>query len=114
MAEWCIWWLQQHGGQQQRGQLFGALVVVRVVVAVLTSAIGSGPEVAERCFGDLVRVGQQRSRRVILPSSNGPFSPLHAWFRTLGGFVLACVTRCARKCANAVEVLPLRRARYRS
>ena len=50
MAEWWIWWLQQHGGQQQRGQLFGVLVVVRdrVVVAVLTSAIGSGPEVAER------------------------------------------------------------------
>ena len=41
-------WLQQHGGQQQRGQLFGVLVVIRVVVAVLTSAIGSGPEVAER------------------------------------------------------------------
>ena len=46
--EWCIWWLQQHGGQQQRGQLYLVLVVARVVAAVLTSAIGSGSEVAER------------------------------------------------------------------
>ena len=23
--EWCIWWLQQHGSQQQGGQLFGVL-----------------------------------------------------------------------------------------
>ena len=111
MAEWWIWWLQQHGGQQQRGQLLRVLVVVRVVVAVLTNAIGNGPKVAKRCFGDLVRVGQQRSQRVILPSSSGPFSPLHAWFRTLGGFVLVCVTRCARTCANEVAALPLRRTR---
>ena len=33
--EWCMWWLQQHGGQQQHGQLFGVIVVVRVVAAVL-------------------------------------------------------------------------------
>ena len=26
--EWCMWWLQQQCGQQQRGQLFGVLVVV--------------------------------------------------------------------------------------
>ena len=46
--EWCKWWLQQHGGQQQRGQLFGVLVVVHVVAAVLVRAIGRGSEAAER------------------------------------------------------------------
>ena len=70
-----IWWLQQHGGQQQRGQLFGVLVVVRVVAAVLVRAIGCGSEAAERSFGGLVRVGQLCSRRVIFPSSSGPLSP---------------------------------------
>ena len=67
-----VWWLQQHGGQQQRGQLFVVLVVVRVVAAVLVRAIGRGSEAAERSFCGLVRVGQQCSRRVILPSSSGP------------------------------------------
>ena len=47
-VEWWMWWVLQQSGQQQCGQLFRVLVVVRVVVAVLTSAIGSGPEVAER------------------------------------------------------------------
>ena len=46
--EWCKWWLQQHGGQQQRGQLFVVLVVVRVVAAVLVRAVGRGSEAAER------------------------------------------------------------------
>ena len=43
--EWWMWWLQQHGGQQQLGQLFGVLVVVYVVAAVLVRArgrLGSG------------------------------------------------------------------------
>ena len=70
--EWCKWWLQQHGGQQQRGQLFVVLVVVRVVAAVLVRAIGEGSEVAERSFCGLVRVSQQCSRRVMLPSSSAP------------------------------------------
>ena len=56
--EWCIWWLQQHGGQQQRGQLFSVLVVVHVVTAVLVRAIGRGSEVAERPICDLVHVGR--------------------------------------------------------
>ena len=46
--EWCKWWLQQHGGQQQHGQLFGVLVVVRVAAAVLERAIGRASEAAER------------------------------------------------------------------
>ena len=46
--EWWIWWLQQQCGQQQLGQLFSVLTLVRVVVAVLASAIGVGTEVAER------------------------------------------------------------------
>ena len=63
--EWCIWWLQQHDGQQQRGQLFDVLWLVRVAVAVLASAIGRGSKVAERSNCGLVHVGQQCSQRVI-------------------------------------------------
>ena len=48
--EWWMWWLQQHGGQQQCGELFGMLVVVRVSAAVLANALGRGMEVAERYF----------------------------------------------------------------
>ena len=46
--EWCNWWLQQQCGQQQRGQLFSVIVMVRVVAAVLVRAIGCGSEAAER------------------------------------------------------------------
>ena len=70
-----MWWQQQQCGQQQHGQLFGVLVVVRVVAAVLVRAIGEGSEAAEWSFCGLVRVGQQCSQRVILPSSSGPFMP---------------------------------------
>ena len=105
--EWCIWWLQQHGGQQQRGQLFGVLWLVRVVVAVLASAIGRGSEVAERSFSALVHIGQQCSRRMILPSSSGPFSPPPPWFRTLDVCQLAFATRYARTYARAVAAWPL-------
>ena len=108
--EWCMWWLQQHGGQQQHGQLFGVVVVVRVVAAVLVRAIGEGSEVAERSFCGLVRVGQQCSRRVILPSSSGPFLPPPPWFRTFDGCQLACAPRCARmsmsKVRTAVRFFP--------
>ena len=100
--EWCIWWLQQHGGQQQRGQLFSVLVVVHVVTAVLVRAIGRGSEAAERSFCGLVRVGQLCSRRVILPSSSWPFLPPPPWFRTFGGCQLACAPRCIRACAREV------------
>ena len=109
--EWCMWWLQQHGGQQQHGQLFGVVVVVRVVAAVLVRAIGEGSEVAERSFCSLVRVGQQCSRRVILPSSSGPFLPPPPWFRTFSGCQLACTPRCARTCARDVAAWPLWRSR---
>ena len=105
--EWCMWWLQQQCGQQQRGQLFRVLVVVRMVVVVLTSAVGLGLEVAQRSFCGLVSVGQPCSRRAILPSSNGSCGSLHPWFRTLDGSILACVTRCARTYAIAVAAWPL-------
>ena len=62
--EWCMWWLQQHGGQQQHGQLFGVLVVVRMVAAVLVRATGEGSEVAERSFCGPVRVGHSCARGV--------------------------------------------------
>ena len=74
--EWCIWWLQQHGGQQQLGQLFGVLVVVYVVAAVLVRAIGEDSEAAKRSFGGLVRVGRPCLWRVILPPSNGSCASL--------------------------------------
>ena len=86
--EWWMWWLQQQCGQQQRGQLFGVVVVVRVIVAVLASVIGRGPEVAERVLYDLVRVGRQCLQRVILTPFNGSFAPLLPWFCTLGGFIV--------------------------
>ena len=100
--EWCKWWMQQQCGQQQRGQLFGVLLMVCVVAAVLERAIGQVSEAAERSLCGLVRVGQQCSRRVILPSSSGPCSPPRPWFSTLDGSVLACLPRCARTCARAV------------
>jgi hypothetical protein len=111
--EWCIWRLQQHGSQQQRGQLFGVLWLIRVVVAVLASAIGRGSEAAERSFGGLLRVGWPCSQRMIPQSSAGSCAPLPQWFRSLAGCNLACVTRCARSCANAVAARPLRRSRWR-
>ena len=113
--EWWMWWLQQQSqqcGQQQLGQLFGVLWLVHVMVAVLASAIRHGLEVAGRSFCDLVRVGRLCSRRVILASFNGSYASLHAWFRTLGGSVLACALRYARTCAAAVAALPLRRSRW--
>ena len=110
--EWCMWWLQQHGGQQQYGQLFDVLCLVRVAVAVLANAIGCGSDVAGWSFCDLVHVGRLCLRRVIFVSFNGPFVSLHAWIRTLGGCVLACAPRCARTYAYELAALPLRRARY--
>ena len=109
---WCIWWLQQHGGQQQCGQLFGVPWLVCLVAAVLASVVGRRMEVAGWSFCDLVCVGQPCSHRMILPSSSGPFSPPPPWFWTLGGSVLACVARCARTCAVAVAAWPLWRSRW--
>ena len=56
--EWWMWWLQQQCGQQQRGQLFGVLLMVRVVAAVLVRAIREGSEAAERSICGLVHVGE--------------------------------------------------------
>ena len=105
--EWCIWWLQQHGDQQQRGQLYLMLVVVRSVAAALVRAIRRGSEAAERSFGDHVRVGRPCLWRVILPPSNGSCASLSSWLRTFGGFVLTYVARCAHTYAVAVAALPL-------
>ena len=91
--EWWMWWLQQQSGQQQRGQLFSVLAVVRVVAAVLMRAIGRGSGVVERPFCGLVHVGQPCSHRMILPSSSGPFSPPRPWFRMLSGCIETSVSR---------------------
>ena len=108
---WWMWWLQQQCGQQQRGQLFGVLLMAREVAAVLVRAIREGSEAAERSICGLVHVGELCSRRAILPSSNGSCASLPPWFRTLGGFILACVTRYARTYARAVAAWPLWRSR---
>jgi len=113
-VEWWMWWVQQQCGQQQRGQLFRVLVVVRVVAAVLTRSVGRGSEAARQSFSGLVRVGRLCSQRMIPASSNGLCASLPSWFWTLGGSVFACVMRCARTCAYEAVTLPLRRARYRS
>ena len=78
---WWMWWQQQQCGQQQRGQLFGVLLMVRVVAAVLVRAIGEGSEAAERSLCGLVHVGELCSRRVILASTC-----VVQW--------VVCVTRC--------------------
>ena len=109
--EWCMWWLQQQSGQQQRGQLFRVLVVARVVAAVLMRAIGRASDKDERPFGGLVHVGELCSRRVILASFNGSCASLDAWFRTLGGSVLAYALRYARTYAVAVAAWPRWRLR---
>ena len=78
---WWMWWLQQQCGQQQRGQLFGVLLMVRVVAAVLVRAIREGSEAVERSICGLVHVGELCSRRVILASTC-----VVQW--------VVCVTRC--------------------
>ena len=56
---WWMWWLQQQCGQQQCGQLFGVLLMVRVVAAVLVCAIREGSDQsAERSICGLVHVGK--------------------------------------------------------
>ena len=111
------WWMivvaaQQQCGQQQSGQLFGVLMVVYMVAAVLVRAVGEGSEAGERSFCGLVRVGQQCSKRVILTSSSGPFLPSPPCFRTFGGCQLACAPRCARTRAREVAAWPLWRSRW--
>ena len=106
-VEWWMWWVQQQCGQQQRGQLFRVLVVVRVVAAVLTRSVGRGSEAARQSFSGLVRVGRPCSQRMIPASFNGSCASLPPWFWTLGGSVFACVMRCARTCARTVAAWPL-------
>ena len=111
--EWCKWWMQQQCGQQQHGHLFGVLLMVHVLAAVLVRAIREGSEAAERSLCGLVRVGQQCSRRVILVSCSGSCARLPKAFSTLGGLIRTYVTRHTRTCALAVAVCPLRLARCR-
>ena len=102
---WWMWWLQQ------RGQLFGVLLMVRVVAAVLVRAIREGSEAAERSICGLVHVGELCSQCVILASFNGLCASLDAWFRTIGGSVLAYALRYARTYAVAVAAWPRWRSR---
>ena len=61
----------QQGGQQQRGQLFGVLWLIRVVVAVLASA-GRGSEPAERSFGGLLACASAGRARSVAPLDGPP------------------------------------------
>ena len=103
----CIWWLQELGGCQQRGQLFGTLAMVVVIAAMVAVAAWLSIDEAERRFCYLSRGGRPCSRRMILVSCSGSCARLPQAFRTLGGSMLTCVTSCARICAVAVATWPL-------
>ena len=71
----CRWWLQQLGGQQQRGQLFGTLTTVGVAAAVVAGDDGLCMDEAELRFGDLGRYGRSCLQRVMLPKRSGGMGP---------------------------------------
>ena len=108
-ASGCIWWLQQLGGRRQRGKLVGVMAVVGLVAVVVAGAgwLIINIDEAEWRICDLGGCGRPCSRRMILPSSRGSCAPLPQAFRTLGDFMLAYSTPCARTCAVTVAALPL-------
>lgn len=64
-----MWWLQQFGRQQQRSQYFGHMALVRVLAAVLASAVRLRIDEAGWRFRVLVGCGPRCWRRVIRRSS---------------------------------------------
>ena len=103
----CIWWVQELGGWQQRGQLFSTLAVIGAIAAMVAGAAWLSIDEAERRFCDLGRRGRPCSRCMILVSCSGSCARLPQAFRTYGGFIRTCVTSCARTCAAAVASWPL-------
>ena len=109
----CIWWLQELGGWQRRGQLFGTLAMVDAIAATVAGAAWLSIDEAERRFCDLVSRRRPCSRRMILPSSRGSCAPLPQAFTTLDGCILAYSSPSTRTCEVAVAAMPLARARWR-
>ena len=103
----CIWWLQELGGWQQRGQLFGTLAMVAVIAAMVAVAACLLIDEAARRFCGLGRRGRPCSRCMIPVSCGGSCARLPHAFRTLGGSIRTCVMSCARTCAAAVAAWPL-------
>ena len=60
----CRWWLQELGGWQQRGQLFGTLATIHVVAAVVADAGWMIIDEAELRVCDLGGRADHRSRCV--------------------------------------------------
>ena len=54
----CMWWLQELGGWQRRGQLFGTLAMVDVIAATVAVAAWLSIDEAERRFCGLSRCGR--------------------------------------------------------
>ena len=107
---WLLWLqmvVQEVGGYLQRGQLFSTLAMVGVVAAVVVGDAGLCIDEAERRFCDLAHRGRPCSRRTILLSCSGSRARLPEAFRTLDGFILACVASRTRACAAAVATWPL-------
>ena len=103
----CMWWLQELGGWQRRGQLFGTLAMVDVIAATVADAAWLSIDEAERRFCDLSRRGRPCSRCMILVSCSGSCARLPQAFRTLGGSIRTCVASRTRTCAAAVATWPL-------
>ena len=81
----CIWWLQELGGWQQLGQLFGTLAVIDVIAATVAGAAWLSIDEAERRLCGLGHRGRPCSRRMILVSCSGSCVRLPEAFWTLSG-----------------------------
>ena len=103
---WLLWLqmvVQEVGGCQRRGQLFGTLAMVAVVAAVVVVAGWMIIDESELRFCDLGRCG----RPCAVVSCSGSCARLPEAFWTLGGCVLTYAVRRTRTCAAAVAAWPL-------
>ena len=108
---WLLWLqmvVQEVGGCQRRGQLFGTVAMGAVVAAVVVVAgwmiIDESEALSsELRFCDLGRCGRPCS----LVSCSGSCARLPQAFRTLGGSIRTCVASRTRTCAAAVATWPL-------
>ena len=99
----CRWWLQELGGWQQRGQLFGTLATIHLVAAVVAGACWMIIDESELRFRDLGGCG----RPCAVVSCSGSCARLPEAFWTLGGSIRTCVSSRTRTCAAAVAAWPL-------
>ena len=92
----CRWWLQQLGGWQQRGQLFGTLAMVAVVAAVVAGAAWLSIDEAWLRFGDLAACEPYRIQQLNLRRVRGQFLRPRGRNCMLPVANLACVACHAR------------------